>query len=78
MVYGAVRVSCDLFHFAVFQVYQYATTSVTHPAMTFDDGIIAVNFHFSFDIRISKFSHKRLQISNSYVQYHYIPGFCMQ
>ena len=45
MVDGAVRVSSDLNGLAILNLNENPAASVAHPAVAFDDGIVAVDFH---------------------------------
>jgi hypothetical protein len=46
MIDGTGRVPGNLGHLAAFEVDQNAAAPVAHPAMAFDHGIIAIDFHF--------------------------------
>jgi hypothetical protein len=57
MVNRAIGVTGNLCHFAVFDVDQDSAATVTHPTMTFDHGVIAVDLHFTIDIRKPELCH---------------------
>ncbi len=60
MVYGAVRITGNFDRLAVFDIDQHPTAAMAHPAVTFDNGIISVNFHLASDVAISEFRHTGL------------------
>jgi hypothetical protein len=57
MIDGTIRVSCDLDGLSLFDIDQNPATPMTHPAMTFYDRIVAIDFHLTGCIRERKLSH---------------------
>jgi hypothetical protein len=57
---GAIRITGNLCDFAVFDIHDDSAPSVAHAAVALDRRVVAVYFHLSFYIRISKLAHLRL------------------
>jgi hypothetical protein len=57
MIDGAIRITGNFSGFAAFGVDQNPASPMAHPAVAFNHGVKAVDFHFPFDIGVFEFGH---------------------